>query len=73
MDIVNSEKDVIDSITLKCALNLRHVNQQNLAENDIPKTVKDTKQKKVVNFEGNVPITTKQPMKQVNPVIARVK
>jgi hypothetical protein len=50
MDIVNSEKDVIDSITVKCALNLRHVNQQKLAENDIPKTVGDRKQKKGCQF-----------------------
>ena len=50
MDIVNYDKFVIDSITVKCALNLRHVNQQKLAENDIPKTVKDTKQKKGCQF-----------------------
>ena len=72
MDIVNSEKDVIDSITVKCALNLRHVNQQKLAENNIPKTLKDTKQKKLVNLEVNVAITTKQIKKQVSPVSARV-
>ena len=73
MDTVNSEKDIIDSITLKCALNLRHVNQQKLAENNIPKTVRDTKQKGVFNLEVNVPITTEQTKKQENPVSARVK
>ena len=73
MDTVNSKKDVIDSITVNCALNLRLVNQQKLAENDTPKTVRNTKQQRVVNLEVIVPITTEQTKKQLNPVSAKVK
>ena len=58
LDTIDSEKSVSESTTLKFASILKNVNQLKLVKNAIPKTARNTIQKKVADLEMNVPITT---------------
>ena len=70
LDTAASEIGVTEDIIMKFARILQHVNQQKLVKNNIPKAVKNTNPKKVIDLEVNVLITTKQTKMSIDPVSA---